>query len=337
MTSKNRIFLDALKRENNQEYVPVWLLRQAGRYLPEYMKIRSQYSDFFQMIKKPEVCKELTLQPLQRYPLDAAITFTDILTIPDAMGVPVEFISGKGPVFVNSIRNDNALKLNPHGALKKLDYVFEATSLIKANISVPLIGFTGSPWTLFVYLFYGESPKNHNELNNYLENNLPIAHSYLEQLTEIIKDYISAQIEAGADCIQIFDSWGGLLDEKYEELSLNYINQIASSIETNIPVILYTRDKLIDDIVNLTSIKCFNLDTSDSIDNHIDKDITIQGNFDPKNFHADNEVLKEMAQTVWTKYKDKQNYVFNLGSGLTPDVNPEKVEYFLSQLSSFRS
>ncbi len=305
MTLKNRIFLDALKRENNQEYVPVWLLRQAGRYLPEYMKIRSKYSDFFQMIKKPEVCKELTLQPLQRYPLDAAITFTDILTIPDAMGVPVEFISGKGPVFGNSIRNDNALKLNPDGALKKLDYVFEATSLIKANITVPLIGFTGSPWTLFVYLFYGESPKNHNELNNYLENNLPIAHSYL--------------------------------DEKYEELSLNYINQIASSIETNIPVILYTRDKLIDDIVNLTSIKCFNLDTSDSIDNHIDKDITIQGNFDPKNFHADNEVLKEMALTVWTKYKDKQNYIFNLGSGLTPDVNPEKVEYFLNQLSSFRS
>ena len=210
MTLKNRIFLDALKRENNQEYVPVWLLRQAGRYLPEYMKIRSQYSDFFQMIKKPEVCKELTLQPLQRYPLDAAITFTDILTIPDAMGVPVEFISGKGPVFGNSIRNDNALKLNPDGALKKLDYVFEATSLKKANITVPLIGFTGSPWTIFVYLFYGESPKNHNELNSYLENNLPIAHSYLEQLTEIIKDYISTQIEAGADCIQIFDSWGGL-------------------------------------------------------------------------------------------------------------------------------
>ena len=156
MTLKNRIFLDALKRENNQEYVPVWLLRQAGRYLPEYMKIRSQYSDFFQMIKKPEVCKELTLQPLQRYPLDAAITFTDILTIPDAMGVPVEFISGKGPVFGNSIRNDNTLKLNPDGALKKLDYVFEATSLIKANITVPLIGFTGSPWTLFVYFFYGE-------------------------------------------------------------------------------------------------------------------------------------------------------------------------------------
>ncbi|MAK16489.1 MAG: uroporphyrinogen decarboxylase [Gammaproteobacteria bacterium] len=337
MTLKNKIFLEALNRNNNEANIPVWLLRQAGRYLPEYMKIRSEYSDFFQMIKKPNVCKELTLQPLRRYPLDAAITFTDILTIPDAMGVPVQFIAGKGPVFADSIQKNHLLKLNPDGALKKLEYVFEATALIKANVEVPLIGFTGSPWTLFVYLFYGKSPKNRDELNSYLELHSQNAHSYLEQLTEITKYYVQAQIAAGADCIQIFDSWGGLLDEKYEELSLNYINQIASSIATNIPVILYTRDKLIDDIVNSTSITCFNLDTSDNIDNHIDKDITIQGNFDPKNFHADNEVLREMAQTVWTKYKDKQNYVFNLGSGLTPDVNPEKVEYFLNQLSSFRS
>ena len=337
MTLKNKIFLEALKRNNNEANIPVWLLRQAGRYLPEYMKIRSEYSDFFQMIKKPDVCKELTLQPLRRYPLNAAITFTDILTIPDAMGIPVKFIAGKGPIFADSIQKNHLLKLNPDGALKKLEYVFEATALIKANIEVPLIGFTGSPWTLFVYLFYGKSPKSRDELNSYLGLHSQDAHSYLEQLTEIIKDYVQAQIEAGADCIQIFDSWGGLLDEKYEELSLTYINQIASSIETNIPVILYTRGKLIDDIINSTSVTCFNLDTSDSIDNHIGKDITIQGNFDPKNFHADNEVLKEMALTVWNKYKDKQNYVFNLGSGLTPDINPEKVEYFLNQLSSFRS
>ena len=337
MTLKNRIFLEALKRSNDQANIPVWLLRQAGRYLPEYMKIRSQYSDFFQMIKKPEICKELTLQPLQRYPLDAAITFTDILTIPDAMGVPVEFIAGKGPVFSDSIKKNHLLKLNPKGALKKLEYVFEATALIKANIEVPLIGFTGSPWTLFVYLYYGESPKSHDELNNYLELQSHNVHSYLEQLTDIIKEYVQAQIEAGADCIQIFDSWGGLLDQEYEELSLSYINQIVASIQTDVPVILYTRDKLIDNIIDSTPIKCFNLDTSDNIDKHLGKDITIQGNFDPKNFHADNEVLKEMAQMVWTKYKDRKNYIFNLGTGLTPDVNPEKVEYFLNQLSSFRS
>ena len=183
MTLKNKIFLDALKRENHQEKIPVWLLRQAGRYLPEYMKIRSQYSDFFQMIKKPEICKELTLQPLHRFPLDAAITFTDILTIPDAMGVPVKFISGKGPVFADSICKNEELRLNSKGALKKLEYVFEATSLIKASIDVPLIGFTGSPWTLFVYLYYGESPKNHDELNNYLKLKSQNTHSYLEQLS----------------------------------------------------------------------------------------------------------------------------------------------------------
>ena len=337
MTLKNKIFLDALNRENHQEKIPVWLLRQAGRYLPEYMKIRSQYSDFFQMIKKPEICKELTLQPLNRFPLDAAITFTDILTIPDAMGVPVEFISGKGPVFADSICKNEELRLNSKGALKKLEYVFEATSLIKASIDVPLIGFTGSPWTLFVYLYYGESPKNHDELNNYLKLRSHNTHSYLEQLTEITKDYVHAQIEAGADCIQIFDSWGGLLDEKYQELSLNYINQIAASVQVDIPIILYTRDKLIDNIIDLTPIKCFNLDTSDNIDTHISKSITIQGNFNPQNFHADEDELKKMAELVYMKYKNKENYIFNLGSGLTPDINPEKVGYFLSQLSSFRS
>ena len=218
-----------------------------------------------------------------------------------------------------------------------MEYVFEASSLIKASIDVPLIGFTGSPWTLFVYLYYGESPKNHDELNNYLKLKSHNTHSYLEQLTETTKDYVHAQIKAGADCIQIFDSWGGLLDEKYQELSLNYINQIAASVQVDIPIILYTRDKLIDNIIDLTPIKCFNLDTSDNIDNHICKSITIQGNFNPQNFHADEDELKKMAELVYMKYKNKENYIFNLGSGLTPDINPEKVGYFLNQLSSFRS
>ena len=128
-----------------------------------------------------------------------------------------------------------------------------------------------------------------------------------------------------------------MLDEKYQELSLNYINQIAASVQDDIPIILYTRDKLIDNIIDLTSIKCFNLDTSDNIDTHISKSITIQGNFNPQNFHADEEELKKMAELVYVKYKNKENYIFNLGSGLTPDINPEKVGYFLSQLSSFRS
>ena len=337
MNSKNSIFLDALRRENNQENIPVWLLRQAGRYLPEYMKIRSQYSDFFDMIRKPDICKELTLQPLRRYPLDAAITFTDILTIPDAMGVPVKFIKGKGPIFSDSIIKNPQLELKSQNAIKNLDYVFEATKLIKADINVPLIGFTGSPWTLFVYLFYGESPKNRNEISSYLKNNSSNAHSYLKAMTEVIHEYIDAQIQSGADCIQIFDSWGGMLDQDYEEFSLKYINELAKSIPSNIPVILYTRGKTIDSIIESTPINCFNLDISDNIDHHINQSIAIQGNFDPQKFHSDVDELEELATKIFEKYKNNNNYIFNLGSGITPDIDPDKVGIFLERLSSLSS
>ena len=337
MNSKNSIFLDALRRENNQENIPVWLLRQAGRYLPEYMKIRSQYSDFFDMIRKPDICKELTLQPLRRYPLDAAITFTDILTIPDAMGVPVKFIKGKGPIFSDSIIKNPQLELKSENAIKNLDYVFEATKLIKTDINVPLIGFTGSPWTLFVYLFYGESPKNRNEINDYLKNNSSNAHTYLKAMTEVIHEYIDAQIQSGADCIQIFDSWGGMLDQDYEEFSLQYINELAKSIPSNIPIILYTRGKTIDSIIESTPISCFNLDISDNIDHHINKSIAIQGNFDPQKFHSDVNELEELATKIFEKYKKNNNYIFNLGSGITPDIDPDKVGIFLERLSSLSS
>ena len=337
MNSKNSIFLDALRRENNQENIPVWLLRQAGRYLPEYMEIRSQYSDFFDMIRKPDICKELTLQPLRRYPLDAAITFTDILTIPDAMGVPVKFIKGKGPIFSDSIIKNPQLELKSQNAIKNLDYVFEATKLIKADINVPLIGFTGSPWTLFVYLFYGESPKNRNEISGYLKNNSSNAHSYLKAMTEVIHEYIDAQIQSGADCIQIFDSWGGMLDQDYEEFSLQYINELAKSIPSNIPIILYTRGKTIDSIIESTPISCFNLDISDNIDHHINKSIAIQGNFDPQKFHSDVNELEELATKIFEKYKKNNNYIFNLGSGITPDIDPDKVGIFLERLSSLSS
>jgi uroporphyrinogen decarboxylase len=337
MNSKNSILLDALRRENNQENIPVWLLRQAGRYLPEYMKIRSQYSDFFDMIRKPDICKELTLQPLRRYPLDAAITFTDILTIPDAMGVPVKFIKGKGPIFSDSIIKNPQLELKSQNAIKNLDYVFEATKLIKADINVPLIGFTGSPWTLFVYLFYGESPKNRNEINDYLKNNSSNAHTYLKAMTEVIHEYIDAQIQSGADCIQIFDSWGGMLDQDYEEFSLQYINELAKSIPSNIPIILYTRGKTIDSIIESTPISCFNLDISDNIDHHINKSIAIQGNFDPQKFHSDVNELEELATKIFEKYKKNNNYIFNLGSGITPDIDPDKVGIFLERLSSLSS
>ena len=253
------------------------------------------------------------------------------------MGVPVKFIKGKGPIFSDSIIKNPCLELKSKDAIKKLDYVFEATKLIKADINVPLIGFTGSPWTLFVYLFYGESPKNRNEIHDYLKLNSSKTHSYLKAMTEVMHDYVHEQIQSGANCIQIFDSWGGMLGREYEEFSLMYINELAENIPGNIPVILFTRGKKIDSIIESTNIKCFNLDISDNIDHHIDKSIVIQGNFDPSKFHSDADKLEQLATQIFEKYKNKNNYIFNLGSGLTPDIDPEKVGIFLEKLSSLSS
>jgi uroporphyrinogen decarboxylase len=259
------------------------------------------------------------------------------LTIPDAMGVPVKFIKGRGPIFSDSIIKNPSIELKSKDAIKKLDYVFEATRLIKADINVPLIGFTGSPWTLFVYLFYGESPKNRHEIHDYLKLNSSKTHSYLKAMTEVMHDYVHAQIQSGADCIQIFDSWGGMLDKDYEEFSLMYINELAENIPSNIPIILYTRGKTIESIIESTSINCFNLDISDNIDHHIEKSIAIQGNFDPSKFHYDNDELEKLAEKIFEKYKNKNNYIFNLGSGITPDIDPEKVGIFLEKLSGLSS
>ena len=180
----NNYFLKALNQENEAPYIPVWLLRQAGRYMPEYREVRSQYKDFFEMIKKPEICKELTLQPLNAFDLDAAITFTDILTIPDALGLKVNFVKGKGPIFEKSLSSMDKLDLNTNEFHDKIQYVYSATSLIKENVNVPLIGFTGSPWTLFVYMFYGQSPKDFKSIQSYISENSKDAETYLQVLTD---------------------------------------------------------------------------------------------------------------------------------------------------------
>tara|TARA_B100000287_G_scaffold158349_1_gene149393 strand:- start:4616 stop:5635 length:1020 start_codon:yes stop_codon:yes gene_type:complete len=334
---KNNNFLNALNKNNDALNVPVWLLRQAGRYLPEYREVRAKYPDFFEMIKSPSVCKELTLQPLRRFPLDAAITFTDILTIPEAMGVEIKFIKGQGPVFADSVINNPKLKLNYSNYLEKLDYVFEATELIKSEIEVPLIGFSGSPWTLFVYLFYGRSPRNYELINSYIKSEPENTHAILEVLSNAIKEYIGAQIKSGADCIQIFDSWGGILGDNFNEFSLKYINDISKSLDGDIPLILYAKGNKVSNFLTNTDINCFNLDCDEDIDAYIDMSLTIQGNFDPVDFHKDNSELIDIADLIFEKYHTKPNYIFNVGSGITPDINPDKVSLFLERLRIFNS
>ena len=333
----NNYFLKALNQENEAPYIPVWLLRQAGRYMPEYREVRSQYKDFFEMIKKPEICKELTLQPLNAFDLDAAITFTDILTIPDALGLKVNFVKGKGPIFEKSLSSMDKLDLNTNEFHDKIQYVYSATSLIKENVNVPLIGFTGSPWTLFVYMFYGQSPKDFKSIQSYISENSRDAKTYLQILTDCCFEYAKKQVQHGADCIQIFDSWAGILENNYVDFSLKYVNQIYEALNEEVPLILYNRGKLLSSFVDKSSFKAYSINSSDQIENYIDENITIQGNLNPIFFKKNEEEIKLKAHEIFTKFKDRKNYIFNVGEGLTPDLDPEKIKIFLKTLRSLNS
>ena len=333
----NNYFLKALNQENEAPYIPVWLLRQAGRYMPEYREVRSQYKDFFEMIKKPEICKELTLQPLNAFDLDAAITFTDILTIPDALGLKVNFVKGKGPIFEKSLSSMDKLDLNTNEFHDKIQYVYSATSLIKENVNVPLIGFTGSPWTLFVYMFYGQSPKDFKSIQSYISENPRDTETYLQILTDCCIEYAKKQVQHGADCIQIFDSWAGILENNYVDFSLKYVNQIYEALNGEVPLILYNRGKLLSTFIHESSFKAYSINSSDQIENYIDEDITIQGNLNPDFFKKNEEEIKLKVHEIFTKFKDRKNYIFNVGEGLTPDLDPEKIKIFLKTLRSLNS
>ncbi len=333
----NNYFLKALNRENEAPYIPVWLLRQAGRYMPEYREVRSQYEDFFEMIKEPEICKELTLQPLNVFDLDAAITFTDILTIPDALGLKVNFVKGKGPIFEKSLSSMERIDLNTNEFHDKIQYVYNATSLIKKNVNVPLIGFTGSPWTLFVYMFYGQSPKDFKSIQSYISENTRDAETYLQILTDCCIEYAKKQVQHGADCIQIFDSWAGILEDNYIDFSLKYVNQIYEALNGEVPLILYNRGKLLSSFIDESSFKAYSINSSDQIENYIDGNITIQGNLNPDFFKKNNEEIELKAHEIFTKFKDRKNYIFNVGEGLTPDLDPEKIKIFLKTLRSLNS
>ena len=333
----NNYFLKALNQENEAPYIPVWLLRQAGRYMPEYREVRSQYKDFFEMIKKPEICKELTLQPLNAFDLDAAITFTDILTIPDALGLKVNFVKGKGPIFEKSLSSMDKIDLNTNEFHDKIHYVYSATSLIKENVNVPLIGFTGSPWTLFVYMFYGQSPKDFKSIQSYISENSRDAETYLQILTDCCIEYAKKQVQHGADCIQIFDSWAGILENNYVDFSLKYVNQIYEALNEEVPLILYNRGKLLSSFVDKSSFKAYSINSSDRIENYIDENITIQGNLNPVFFKKNPEEIELKAHEIFTKFKDRKNYIFNVGEGLTPDLDPEKIKIFLKTLRSLNS
>lgn len=335
--SDESIFLRALRKEN-LPIPPIWYMRQAGRYMPEYRAVRKNFKNFLDMCKNPEVCCELALQPINAFKLDAAILFSDILTIPDAFGLGVQFVENEGPVFQNPIEKvDDIKNLMPFDP-ENLTYVYEAVTNIKNALpsNIPLIGFCGSPWTLAAYSIEGRSSKDFKKTITFIKENTDESHLFLSKLTDACFLYLRKQVQAGADVIQIFDSWANILDtEDLKSFSFNYIKLLINalkndSVTSNIPIILFARDPkcspgtLID-----TSADCLSLYWSmNDFDIEFARNKTaLQGNLNPKILLESKDVIKTETHKLLEKFKDFPGYVFNLGHGLTPDICPEKVKY----------
>lgn len=330
---KNDLFLRACKKQN-VERTPIWIMRQAGRYLPEYRAVRAQ-SDFLTMCKTPELAAEVTIQPIDIVGVDAAILFSDILVIPEAMGMHLKMNEGKGPVFPNPIRTvEDAKKLKDIDPTKELKYVLDAVILTKKNLDnrVPLIGFSGSPWTLLTYMVEGKGSKNFSEVKKLIYNNPELAHAILNKLSKIIADYLSAKIEAGCNAVQIFDTWGGILSQKdFEEFSLQYVEKIISQIKRkDEPVIFFAKgvhfklDKLANigaDVLGLD----WTMDLGE-VRKQVGDKVALQGNMDPTVLYANKDYIRKETKRVLSSFGKGDGHIFNLGHGVLPDIDPENVK-----------
>jgi uroporphyrinogen decarboxylase len=332
---KNDRFLRALWRQT-VDRTPVWIMRQAGRYLPEYLEVRKQAGSFMGLCTNPELACEVTLQPLRRYPLDAAILFSDILTIPDAMGLGLHFVEGEGPKFHRPVRSAAEIEALPvPDPADSLAYVMDAVALIRKSLagSVPLIGFSGSPWTLATYMVEGGSSKNFGRIKALMYSDPDAAHMLLGKLADAVTDYLNAQIASGAQAVQVFDSWGGVLSpETFREFSLQYMQRIVEGLRPGpdgerIPVILFSKgcnghlEALAD-----TGCQALGLDWTISLTEargRVGDRVALQGNLDPAILLAPPEAIRQQAGATLAAFGHGGGHVFNLGHGITPDVNPD--------------
>jgi len=329
----NDLFLRACKKEKI-DTTPIWIMRQAGRYLPEYREVRSK-SDFLTMCKTPELAAEVTIQPVDLIGVDAAIIFSDILIIPEAMGLHLEMNEGKGPVFHNPVRSmEDVENLKPVDPYEDLKYVLDAVSLTKKELNkrVPLIGFSGSPWTLLTYMVEGKGSKTFSAIKKFLYNNPAAAHKALEKLADAVALYLSAKIEAGANAVQIFDTWGGLLSQSdFEEFSLRYIERIISGIKRkDEPVIVFGKgvhhslDKMASigaDVIGLD----WTMDLG-TVRKQIGDKVALQGNLDPTVLYGSEEFIRKETVKVLQSYGSGSGHIFNLGHGIHPDMDPQNAK-----------
>lgn len=333
-------FIRALLRQPVDK-TPVWIMRQAGRYLPEYRALRAKAGDFLTLCKTPELACEVTLQPLARFDLDAAIIFSDILTIPDAMGLGLYFSEGEGPRFKNPIRTlQDITAIQIPDPETHLRYVCDTVRLCRRELNnkVPLIGFSGSPWTLATYMVEGGASKDFRVIKNILFREPEILHLLLEKLASAVAQYLIAQIAAGAQAVMIFDTWGGVLTTKdYEKFSLRYMKKIVAEVkaytdknEIIIPVILFTKgggqwiEAIADSGCDAVGID-WTLNIADAR-KRIGDSVAIQGNLDPATLYADPRRIQQEVNEILESFGKGSGHVFNLGHGIAQDVSPDNVK-----------
>ena len=332
---KNDRFLRALSRQP-VDRTPVWMMRQAGRYLPEYRATRARAGSFMQLCKAPEMACEVTLQPLERYPLDAAILFSDILTVPDAMGLGLYFEGGEGPRFERTIQRDaDVAALATPDMETELRYVMDAVRLIRRELGgrVPLIGFSGSPWTVATYMVEGGTSKNFSRIKGMLYDKPALLHQLLERVTRTTIDYLNAQVAAGAQAVMVFDTWGSILTPKtYHSFSLDYMQRIVDGVTRQaegrkVPVVLFTKGGgpwL--DVMADTGCDALGVDwTTDLAEARarVGDRVALQGNLDPAVLYASPETIREEVRAVLDSFGQGSGHVFNLGHGIHPEVKPE--------------
>lgn len=338
---KNDRFLRALTGQS-VDVTPVWMMRQAGRYLPEYRATRKVAGDFMSLCQSPEMACEVTLQPLRRYPMDAAILFSDILTIPDAMGLGLYFAEGEGPRFRKTVRTEQDVEQLPVPDIARdLSYVTDAVSLIRRELngSVPLIGFSGSPWTLATYMIEGSGSKDFRHAKEFMYNHPELMHQLLDKLAQTVTAYLNAQIAAGAQAVQIFDTWGGILSTgAYQAFSLDYMKKIIAGLTPEadgrkVPVIMFTKNGglWLDQIAD-SGAHCVGLDWTIEMGRAramIGDKVSLQGNMDPTILYSSPAAIRSEVDRILASYGEGNGHVFNLGHGITPGVDPDNVAVFI--------
>lgn len=339
------LFIRSLNKKS-VERTPVWMMRQAGRYLPEYRKTREQAGDFLSLCKTPDLACEVTLQPLRRFSFDAAILFSDILTIPDAMGLGLHFVEGEGPQFTNPLHTlQDIERLSIPNAADELSYVMDAVKLIRREMpgDLPLIGFSGSPWTLACYMVEGKSSRDFKRVLRLMYDEPASMHQLLTKLSHSVCDYLDQQVLNGVNALMIFDTWGGILSTlNYEEFSLNYMQNIVSHLKIkhpHIPIILFTKGggKWLK-LQSATGCDALGLDWTIELSaarEEVGERVALQGNLDPTVLLTSPACIRSHVKQILGSYGYGAGHVFNLGHGITPDVPPEHVQVMVEAVREF--